>query len=147
MERLQALIDDYVAWIESDKGRKNALQLVLGTGSTADNRPEHETFYRAVGAWAENFAETCPAQTQRLDALRRLLFTAADHGESQAQWYLIAIQNWAKPLIAGLDEQNREILGAEYENRYPKRKRLPLQTEICRMLTGKKGKGFFSFKK
>lgn len=144
MERLQALIDDYVAWTESKKGRKNAIQVILGS---EDNRPEHEAFYRAIGDWVENFEENHPDQNRQREALRQILFAAADHDGTQAQWYLIAIQNWARPLIAGLDDQNRKILGEEYERRYPKGKRLPLQTEICRMLTGKKRKGLFSFQK
>lgn len=146
MERLQKLINDYVSWTESKNGRKNALQVVLGSG-TEDNRPEHDAFYQAVGAWAEEFESSCPDQSQRLEALRLLLFAAADHAGSQAQWYLIAIQNWAKPLLAGLDPQGREVLGKEYSLRYPKSRRLPLQTEICQLLTNEKRKGLFSFKK
>lgn len=114
---------------------------------TEDNRPEHDAFYQAVGAWAKDFGRNDPNQIERLKALGILLFAAADHEGSQAQWYLIAIQNWAKPLITGLDEKAREILGREYESRYPKGKRLPLQAEICQMLTGKKKRGLFSFNK
>lgn len=125
-------------------GQKNALQAVFGTG---DNSPEHEAFYRAVGIWAKDFEEGCPDQLQRLETLRLLLFAAAEHEGSRAQWYLIAIQNWAMPLVAGLDDKGREILGREYANRYPKSRRMPSQTEILRKLTGKKEKGLRFFKK
>lgn len=147
MERLQALIENYTAWTDSGKGRKNAIQVVFGTGGAEADRPEHEAFYRAVGDWVSSFEETCPDQARRLEALRLLLFAAAEREGSQAQWYLIAIQNWAKPLIAGLDRQGREALGEEYQARYPRSRRLPSQREICQMLTGKQRRRLFAFQK
>lgn len=146
MERLQLLIDDYVAWTESKKGRKNALQVVLGSG-TEDNRPEHEAFYQAVGVWAKDFEQRAPNQIERLKAVGTLLLAASEHKGSQAEWYLIAIQNWAKPLIAGMDDKAREILGEQYATAYPKSRRLPVQTEICQMLTGKDRKFLFLHKR
>lgn len=146
MERLHSLIQDYVSWTESEKGRKNAFQVVFSSG-TEDNRPEHDAFYQAVGAWAKDFASSDPDQIQRRKALEMLLFAASEHKDSQAEWYLIAIQNWAKPLIAGLEGPGRESLGEHYAAAYPKSRRLPVQTETYQMLTGEKRKILFFRKK
>lgn len=136
MKTLETLIGDYVTWSRTDKGAGQSLAAYLGFHTGVDNHPNHTAFYESVGAWVEEFRKGEPDQAQRLQTLRLLLFAAADWEDTQAVWYLTAIQEWAKPLILGLDRESRLALGREYAERYPRGKRLPLQNEILKALTG-----------
>lgn len=144
MKTLETLIGDYVTWVRTDKEAGPSLAAYLGFHMRVDNHPNHNAFYESVGTWVEEFRNGEPDQAQRLQTLRMLLFAAADWEDTQAVWYLTAIQEWAKPLISGLDQESRLALGKEYEQRYPRGKRLPLQNEILKALTGPGRKRLFA---
>lgn len=147
MEQLQGLIDDYVEWCRHNAAKKDPLRVAFGMGSAEDNPPNHMAFYEAVGTWVQDFENAGPDQAQLLQTLRLLLFAAAQQDKTQAKWYLIAIQGWAKPLIERLEEPGRRVLAQEYQTRYPKNRRLPVQTELCRLLTENSREGRFLFGK
>lgn len=134
MEQLQELIDAYVDWIREQQKTEKKVQIYLGFRN--DDHPNHNAFYEAVGRWAQTYASSKSGPMQRMAALRLLLFAAAEHRGSQAEWYLTAIQNHAKILINDLSSEEKLELAREYQMRYPFGKRLPLQNEIYKLLRG-----------
>ena len=74
-----------------------------------------------------------------------LLFSAGEHLGSEAEWYLIAIQNYAKDFLGELSTEEKAQLGEEYRKKYPSGRRLPLQNEIYRLLSGEKTKPFWKW--
>ena len=74
-----------------------------------------------------------------------LLFSAGEHLGSEAEWYLIAIQNYAKDFIGELNEEEKTQLASEYRKKYPSGRRLPLQNEIYSLLSGGKKEPFWKW--
>ena len=117
MEQLQKLIDEYVKWTQENRmaGKKIAVYL----GLQVEQSPKHAVFYEAVGEWAKTFAAGQPEHEQMVAAVRLLLFSAGEHLGSEAEWYLIAIQNYAKDFIGELSEEEKTQLASEYRKKYP----------------------------
>ena len=137
MEQLQKLINEYVQWTEENQmaGKKIAIYL----GLQVEQSPEHTAFYEAVGEWTKAFAVGQPGHEQMVAAVRLLLFSAGEHLGSKAEWYLVAIQNYAKDFLGELSTEEKAQLAKEYRKKYPAGRRLPLQNEIYKMLSdGKK---------
>ena len=143
MEQLQKLIDEYVKWTQENRmaGKKIAVYL----GLQVEQSPKHVAFYEAVGEWAKTFAAGQPEHEQMVAAVRLLLFSAGEHLGSEAEWYLIAIQNYAKDFIGELNEEEKTQLASEYRKKYPSGRRLPLQNEIYSLLSGGKKEPFWKW--
>lgn len=143
MEQLQKLIDEYVKWTQENRmaGKKIAVYL----GLQVEQSPKHAAFYEAVGEWAKTFAAGQPEHEQMVAAARLLLFSAGEHLGSEAEWYLIAIQNYAKDLIGELSGEEKTQLAQEYREKYPKGRRLPLQNEIYKLLLNGKKEPFWKW--
>lgn len=141
MEQLQKLIDEYVKWTQENQmaGKKIAVYL----GLQVEQSPKHAAFYEAVGEWAKTFASSQPEHEQTVAALRLLLFSAAEHQGREAEWYLIAIQGYAKDFIGEQSEEEKAQLAQEYRKKYPSGRRLPLQNEIYSLLSGGKKEPFW----
>lgn len=143
MEQLQKLIDEYVKWTQEHQmaGKKIAFYL----GLQVEQNPKHAAFYEAVGEWAKTFASSQPEHEQTVAAVRLLLFSAGEHLGSEAEWYLIAIQGYAKDFIGQLSEEEKTQLAEGYRKKYPAGRRLPLQNEIYRLLSGGKKEPFWKW--
>ena len=143
MEQLQKLIDEYVKWTEENRmaGKKIAIYL----GLQVEQSPKHTAFYEAVGEWAKEFADGQPEHEQTVAAVRTLLFSAGEHLGSEAEWYLIAIQNYAKDFLGELSTEEKARLAEGYRKKYPAGRRLPLQNEIYQILSGGKKKSFWKW--
>ena len=132
MEQLQKLIDEYVKWMQENRmaGKKIAVYL----GLQVEQSPKHVAFYEAVAEHEQTVA-----------AVRLLLFSAGEHLGSEAEWYLIAIQNYAKDFIGELSEEEKTQLASEYRKKYPSGRRLPLQNEVYKILSGGKKEPFWKW--
>ena len=143
MEELQKLIDEYVQWVQ--KNQKESRKVTLYLGLQVENHPNHAAFYEAVGEWVKSFASARTDDAGTAAVVRILLFSAAEHQGSQAEWYLIAIQNYAKDLIGELSAEEKAQLAQEYREKYPKGRRLPLQNEIDKLLRDGKKEPFWKW--
>lgn len=143
MEQLQKLIDEYVKWAQENRmaGKKIAVYL----GLQVEQSPKHTAFYEAVGEWAKTFASSQPEHREIVAAVRMLLFSASEHLGSEAEWYLIAIQNYAKDLLGELSTEEKMQLAEGYRKKYPSGRRLPLQNEIYKLLSGGKKESFWKW--
>lgn len=126
MEQLQKLIDEYVKWTQENRmaGKKIAVYL----GLQVEQSPKHAAFYEAVGEWAKTFASSQPEHEQTVAAVRLLLFSAGEHLGSEAEWYLIAIQNYAKDFLGELSTEEKAQLGKNTGRNTPQAGGFP-----CRM--------------
>ena len=143
MEQLQKLIDEYVKWTEENRmaGKKIAIYL----GLQVEQSPKHTAFYEAVGEWAKTFAAGQPEHEQTVAAVRTLLSSAGEHLGSEAEWYLIAIQNYAKDFLGELSAEEKAQLAEGYRKKYPAGRRLPFQNEIYKILSGGKKESFWKW--
>lgn len=141
MDTLTKEIQDYIAWTKETFASRNKVQAYLGMGE--EKQADHMAFYNRVGQWVQCFLETDPEDASLLQALHILLFAAAQEKGSQAEWYLIAIQTFAQPMIERLGREEKKDLAQEYARHYPRGKRLPVQNQIYRMLAEKRKKFLF----
>lgn len=113
---------------------------IFGQGTLDDprNAPCNKAFYESTGQWVKEFAQTNPAQEEILAVWRFLMDAAANRVNKPTYWYILVAQGYVRELIPLLEEGNRAILAKEFDNLYPKRRRLPLQEELYRMLTNSK---------
>lgn len=83
--------------------------------------------------WVKNFAKTQPSQQELLEALEYILYAAEGYEEKAPFWYLTAVQQHTKPLIALLNDSSREILLTSFEKHCPAGRRLPMQKELYQL--------------
>lgn len=143
MEQLQKLIDEYAQWVQENQ--KVSKKITIYLGLQVENHPNHDAFYEAVGEWSKNYASAQADHDQTAAVVRTLLFAAAEHQGSQAEWYLIAIQNYAKDLIGELSAEEKAQLAQEYREKYPSGRRLPVQNEIYMLLRDGKKEPFWKW--
>jgi len=150
MEKIQELKQLFQNYIGFANGlpRESAMQILFQDRKTrSSEHPGHDAFYSAVGEWTAEFRNRNPNQEELLEALDIFLFTAVAHKDSQAYWYLVAVQRHSLELLPLLEPSHREILGQRLASAYPRNRRMPVQQEILDVLQGKnrKKRGFFSF--
>ena len=128
MERLQQIYEDYDRRYQEAVEKAPAFSGFFGVGDVVKNHPCHMDFYEAVGAWTEALAAQAPESDRVAEAVRWIL---SQGGEN---WYHLAAHGQVRILIPLLKPQDRRTLGDWYEKSYPRRKRLPVQNEILKLL-------------
>ena len=106
----------------------------LGLGVTPRNHPCNMDFYNSVGDWVSVFSAATPSEEVIYEAVMLILSAACDQQNEDAYWYMYTAQGYCKPLIPQLSTQHRIEIRSWYDQHYPKRKRLPIQHELYRLL-------------
>ena len=130
MEELKSLYQEYIQLAQDLHNSIRPIHSVFGMRSSEVQHPGHLEFYNAVKRWTACFLEKPHELPEIVQALEIILFSAAEHDKSAALWYLIAAQEHAKPLLDLLPPQQKQALRKQYQKRYPRGKRLPLQDEL-----------------
>lgn len=141
MERIAALKSRYAQYEqEAREVKKNAPPFAgfWGWGDDPRNDPCHARFYEDVGAWTANLAASRPDGAVVYEAARWLLLAPAECGEKEARWFQYAAQGHCKLLIPLLSREQCGALADLFDQYYPRRERLPVQTELYKLL--KKGR-------
>lgn len=133
MDELKEIYETYIAQAEECRKSRNPLQALFGLRS-AESNPVHTAFYNAVGDWTDHFVAGNPSAQSADEALRWILFSAAEHEKSAAVWYFIAAQGHGKKLIPLIGPEAAKALYEEYKITYPRGRRLPLQDEVLALL-------------
>ena len=134
LARLDRLLEDYLAdCVKIERGRKPTEMFGLKFGAPSD--PRHDRFIQDMTELLGDFAAEGPDSA----ALRRMLeavYTAPlEHPEPKsAYWMLIAVQSLTRDLIYGLNRGDAAALSKSYESAWPRRMRLPVQTELIKLL-------------
>lgn len=112
---------------------------LFGWGDDPRKDPCHMRFYEDLEQWVEGFLAEAPAREDVYEAVRFMLETPAKHRGSPSFWFLYAAQGLTRKMIPLLTADQCARLREDYDARYPRQDRMPVQKEVCRLL--KKGTG------
>ncbi len=143
-EELREILAEYDKSVEELEKNKKPFDGIFGMGRRPADDPCHdlmdrkveELTRRAAGEIPSEEGETRIADTAETDALVRALFSAAGayRGPVYAGMTLVAIQRHGMRLIPRMSGEAKSTLAGWYAKEYPKRRRFPMQEEICRLL-------------
>lgn len=135
LTELQQLYDAYLR--EAEEVRKNTpgMQGYMGMGNDPKQNPCHMAFYRKVEDWVCRFLQSAPDSRQVYEAVFYILQAADSHRGTDAYWYYFASQGLLKPLIPLLTTEDCRNLRDWYGEHYPKKERLPVHTQLFKILT------------
>lgn len=139
LEEIAGLYEAYVDEFHRLERYRRPLEGAFGLGGGPQNYPCHETFARDLEELLGRFAAQAPSSDQVGPALRYVYFTAPDRWklESAVYWMLLAVQGLTLELIPLLDSTEAEMLYKAYQDAYPRRQRLPVQTKVSAALGGR----------
>lgn len=138
MKELNELRECYEAYIEfvRELGRRaSPTDGLLGFGSGPKDDPGHEKFYYAAKEKADALAAAAPTSQEAGEGVALMLQAEEKYQDIDlAVWMLIAAQGHAIPLIEFLAPVDADALLQRYQRRYPRHKRLPVQSQVCKAL-------------
>ena len=135
LSRLEALYQNYLQTVrELEKNRRIGDGLFGLRPGPADD-PCHDRFAADLDALLKDFAASAP-DSAACAAVLRYLFSAPEAWRDlkSAYWMLIAVQGLGAGLIESLNATDAGELERFYTGRYPRRERLPVQTQIQKKL-------------
>lgn len=94
-------------------------------------------FYEDVARWVKDFVASGPDEASAYEAVYWLLSAAAEHRGQECFGFMYAIQGLCRELIPLLSREDCGKLVKFYDEHYPKKDRLPVQTEIYKQLRKK----------
>ena len=132
--RLDRLLEDYLADCEKlERARKPTEMFGLKFGAPTD--PRHDRFLEDMGDFLGDFAAEGPDSAAVRELLESLYSLPLRHPEPKsAYWMLVAVQGLTRELIPRLGREDAAALLKAYESAWPRRLRLPVQTELVRLL-------------
>ena len=149
LSQLIAYYDEYEKELEELHRKAPATAGLLGMGGHPRDDRCNEIFYYNVEKWVEGFLNGNPNQCD-VDTVAEWILKLADvHRQDHTYWFCYALQAHAKKLIPMMSREKAGELQSWYKEAYPKVDRLPLQTEIYKLLlkhsgnSGHKGFGWF----
>lgn len=131
---LKALYETYYQNAVKARQGASAFAGVFGMGDDPRRHPCHDAFYEALAQWVEEFAAAAPDTAAVNEVVRWILEAPLHNRGTDTFWYLYAAQGHTKALIPLLDASDRKALAQWYEDSFPKRERLPVQAEVCKLL-------------
>ena len=96
-------------------------------------------FYEDVEQWTKDFLAGVHEQSAVFEAVRFMLTVPTAHKEEPSYWFMYAAQGLSREMIPRLSREQCAELWVFYDERYPRRDRMPVQKEIYKLL--KKGAG------
>nr|MBQ8245286.1 hypothetical protein [Oscillospiraceae bacterium] len=112
---------------------------LFGWGDDPRRDPCHMRFYEDLEQWVKHFLSAAPGQEEVYEAVRFMLETPAEHRDGPCFWFMFAAQGLTRELIPLLSAAQCGALRDSYDDRYPRRDRMPVQKEVYKSL--KKGAG------
>lgn len=135
LTELQKLYDAYLREAENVRKNTPGMQGYMGMGNDPKQNPCHMAFYRNVEEWILRFLRSNPDSAQVYDAVFYILQAADSHRNTDAYWYYFAAQGLLKPLLPMLTAEDCRKLRCWYAEHYPKKERLPVHTDLFKILT------------
>lgn len=134
LARMERLLDEYLEDCRKLERERKPTEL-FGLKFGAADHPRHDRFAQDLGDLLRDFAAQAPdsgAVRSILDALYRA--PAENPQPLNAYWMLIAVQAHTRELIPLLEKQDAAALLKDYERRWPRHMRLPVQDELVKRL-------------
>ena len=139
LARLEALYRDYIETVRELERNRKIGDGLFGLRPGPEDDPCHDRFAAELDALLRDFAASSPG-SEDCAAVLRYLFTAPEAWRElkSAYWMLIAVQGLGAGLIERLNAADAGELEALYAARWPRRERLPVQTQILKQLQRQK---------
>ena len=146
LSQLIAYYDEYEKKLEELHRKAPATAGLLGMGGHPRDDRCNEIFYYNVEKWVDEFLKGNPAQ-EDVDTVAEWIVKLADvHRQDNTYWFCYALQAHAKKLLPLMGREKAGELQSWYNGAYPRVDRLPLQTEVYKLLLKRSGnssqKGF-----
>ena len=135
LARLEALYRNYIETVRELERNRKIGDGLFGLRPGPEDDPCHDRFAAELDALLRDFAAASPG-SEDCAAVLRYLFTAPEAWRElkSAYWMLIAVQGLGAGLIERLNAADAGELEALYAARWPRRERLPVQTQILKQL-------------
>lgn len=136
LQQLECIYQTYDRELAEANRKASIFAGIFGQNSIDDPRyaPCNKAFYENTGNWVNQFAASDPEQEDMVQVCRFLMEAASKRLNTPTYWYTLVAQGYMKELIPQLTPESCRLLAKEYEALYPKRRRLPLQEDVYRML-------------
>ena len=133
--RLESVYDGYLETITRLESERKFGEGFFGLKSGPKDNPCHDRFDQDLKVLLQDLT---PGETDSA-LLREVLEYMYDAPlqnpyPKSAYWMLIAVQDLTKDLIRGLAPEDADALAERYIENYPRNQRLPVQTELVKLL-------------
>lgn len=139
MQRLKEIYERYGATAQEVRRKAPATAGLFGMGEDPRKHPCHMEFYEGVEQWVKAFLETKPESAAANEAVTWIITQAWENRGRECYWFMYAAHGLCKPLIPLLSAMDCAALAELYDDRYPRRDRMPAHKEVYKLL--KKGAG------
>lgn len=141
MERLRRRYEQYEQEAREATDRASPWDGMLGFGNDPRRHACHDSFYRDVGAWTEEFLKSQPTREQAAEAAGWIIRAAKGHEAEATYGYMFAAQGFARSIIPLMSPDDCRQLQLWYDGAYRPIDRMPVQREVYKLLKkGAKGK-------
>lgn len=140
LQQLQSIYETYIAECTNVIENASPTDGLFGMGSDPRKDPCHTRFYENVDQWVQAFLKENPDEEGAYQAVRWILNAPADHIGEPVYWFMFAAHGHCRALIPLLSREHCAELRELYDDRYPKRERMPVQAEIYKLLRRGSGK-------
>ena len=139
LEKLPALIQDYLAEVEQQAAKRGPTDGLLGFGDALRYDGCHDRFAEALQALIEQMADAPVSHAQATSALRLLCEAPLQCPDNTpqtacARWMLEASQALALPLVPLLQPADAAQLFQWYRGVYPRSRQLPAEKKLAKAL-------------
>ena len=133
--RLRALYENYLDEVETaERNRKLGAGWFGMKGGVADD-PCHDRFAEALRSYFEELSASGASGAFLRDELSYVYTAPRDNPNPRAAyWMLIAVQGYGIDLIGYLEPADAQALAELFHAYYPRRDRMPVQTQILKRL-------------
>ena len=137
--QLQEIYETYVKTLANVYRNAKPADGLFGWGDDPKKDPCHMQFYEQTEQWIQDLLASQPEQELVFETVRFVVTYPSQHRGEHCFWFAYAAHGLIKDLIPLLTTAQCGELWAFYEENYPRRDRMPVQKEICKLL--KKGSG------
>ena len=132
MTELKELYERYYEKAAEVRRRAPPFAGFWGFGNDPANDACHSDFYEAVEKWMADYSEEDPDRI--LEVVKFVFEAPLAHRGQDVFGYLFAAHGLVLPLIPKLRSADCAELAQWYNERYPRRQRLPLQQKVWKTL-------------
>lgn len=134
LERLKELYEKYEKAYEEVLKKASPIDGLFGIGEDPRKDPCHMCFYEGVEQWVTGFLADSPDRERAYQASYWILSAAAEYAGEPVYWFMFAAHEHCRKLIPLLSQAQCAELRKLYDDRYPRRERMPLQKQIYDLL-------------
>lgn len=139
-QQLQSIYEAYLAESADVIQKASPTDGLFGMGSDPRKDPCHMRFYEGVEQWTRSFLAEKPEEEAAYEAVQWILTAPAKHAGEPVYWFMFAAHGHCRELIPLLSREHCSALRELYDDRYPRRERMPVQKEVYKLLRRGAGK-------